>query len=121
MNRMSRRLPDLPVSDAFANTVFAGALGIIGAVTLVLAVQYDKGTGKPGTASVTPYENCLQAANEPDPSGYATEVCEPLMPEFQEPALTAYPSDFDLAGCFTVPARADSDPIRYCPAPEATP
>lgn len=29
----------------------------------------------------TPYARCIQAANTPGPSGFAVEVCEPLMEE----------------------------------------
>lgn len=36
---------------------------------------------------VSPYEACLSAAGVPGPSGFATEVCEPLAPGYVHPPV----------------------------------
>ena len=104
--------------------LIVGGLGCVVLTTLGLAALHDRTpASRPAPASsapVDPYDNCIRAANHPT-AGFATEMCEPATQGFQHPILTAYPSNFDLTGCFTIPARRDSDPIRYCPSPEATP
>lgn len=109
---MNRRLPP---ADTYASVVIAAALGGIVTVLLVVAAQADRPQARTPEPAKDPYQTCIDAANTPGSAGFATEVCEPLAQGFQPPVVTLYPSDFGLDACATVPARADSDPIVYCP------
>ncbi len=57
------------------------ALAALAALGIFIAGQH---MARPARAFVPPYDTCIEAANTPGPSGFATEVCEPLMPGWVE-------------------------------------
>lgn len=62
--------------------------GIFGATLLTAAFVGFVATApdRPATA----YDRCIAAANTPGPTGFATEVCEPLLPGYVEPKCVTY-------------------------------
>lgn len=76
-------------TDVQERWLIVGGLAAVVLTTLGLAAMNDAAPAKPAAKPPTPYENCLLAANEPGPSGFATEVCEPLSP-FYKPTSTVY-------------------------------
>lgn len=90
---MTRRL--LPRGTDVPGWLVTLILGGVMAGTLAISVASDEPQARPAGADEppTPYETCLLAANTPGPSGFATEVCEPLSPFWEEP-ITVRPADF---------------------------
>lgn len=108
------------------NAVIVGSLAVVIAATFGIAAVQDRTEARsPGwDKPPTPYEACLLAASDPGPSGFATEVCDPLADWFVHPA-SIYPADF--AGrddrCLTFSWRqvhggGEGPDVRYCPSPE---
>lgn len=93
------------------NIVIAGSLAVVIAGTLALAAMQDHPEARsPGwDEPPSPYEACLLTADTPGPSGFASEVCEPLSPFYVDPVVLLYPRSLDPGGCGT--ARG----VRWCP------
>lgn len=81
---MNRRL-----SEPTPPAVVVGSLAVLAAVA-VAGNLYTRPQHKAAVKPASAYQTCLGAARTPGPSGFATEVCEPLMPGYVEPDHTDY-------------------------------
>lgn len=76
-----------------SNALIVGCLAVVVAGTLAIAAAQDRSEARPADP-LTPYENCLLAANDPGPSGFAGEVCAPLSPFHETPVAEVHRADF---------------------------
>lgn len=112
---MTRRLPsfDGPAGSQAPLWAIAATLAAVMAGTIGLSIAGEK---PEAPEPLSPYEHCIEAANHPV-SGFATEVCESLMPDFEHPIVSLRPDDFEPSGCVRFVYRHESpEPVRYCPA-----